>query len=126
MLLKKLCSDFIAKSNENFALYELLKNQNKFIEWQAVAIFYSALCITKAYLYSKGIKINSINSHDDIKFWLTSESSLKHTNVYEVYSHLYRHSRNARYLTNKRITNEIINRMLKDYQIVKDNLKIDL
>ena len=125
-MLKKLCADFIKKSDENFALYEFLKEQNKFIEWQAVAIFYSALCISKAYLFYKGININSINSHDSIKNWLASESYAKKNNVLINYNNLYRHSRDARYITTKKINSTVIQRMLKDYEIVKKVLKIEI
>lgn len=125
-MLKKLCGDFLKKSNENYALFEHLQQENIFIEWQAVAIFYSALCIAKAYLFSKGININSINSHDSIKEWLAKESFAKNKKVLYFYNNLYRHSRNARYLTNKTINKEVIKRMINDYETIKKLLIIDI
>lgn len=125
-MLEKLCTAFIKKSEENFALYEFLEEQNKFIEWQAVAIFYSALCIAKAYLFYKGININSINSHDSIKNWLATESYAKKNNILINYNNLYRHSRDARYITTKKINPTVIQRMLKDYEIVKNVLQNEI
>ena len=73
--------NFLAKSEENFRLYEFLKNNKSFENWQIVALFYSALCYAKAYLYNKNIPQNSINSHDSIRRWLSSESAAKLADV---------------------------------------------
>lgn len=86
------------KSNSNFKLYELLKKEEKFNDWQIVALFYSALCLVKAYLYSKtGLPLSSINSHSGIKNFIGKEPSLKRNNVIVPYEELYREARTARY-----------------------------
>lgn len=122
-MLKNYCNSFIEKSDENYKLYELLKNNNKFIDWQIVSIFYSALCLAKAYLYSKNIPLNSINSHDNIKYYLATEANAKRSDVLVYYNNLYRNSRDARYTT-KRMTQGRLNNCLIDYEKVKDLLKI--
>lgn len=120
-MLEDYCKKYLEKSDNNFKLYEHLKDNNIFIEWQAVAIFYSALCIAKAYLYSKNFPINSINSHDTIKYYLAVEQSAKQSKVLDFYNNLYRFSRDARYST-KRITQDMINKMLINYGKVKNLL----
>ena len=121
-MLDNYCAGFIAKSEENYKLYELLKEQNSFIEWQVVAIFYSALCYAKAYLYKKGIGINCINSHDSIKFYLGNETQAKQSNVLTPYLNLYRNSRDARY-TNKKFNIARLENILKDYKTIIKFLK---
>jgi hypothetical protein len=123
-MLEKYCNDFLEKSVSNFKLYEHLQEANIFIEWQAVTIFYSTLCIAKAYLYSKGFPINSINSHDNIKFCLASEQWAKQSRVLDYYETLYRNSRDARY-TAKKITKANIECMLVNHSKVRDLLKIE-
>ena len=54
-------TDYLEKSKENYRLYEHLLQNDSFESWQIVAIFYSALCIAKAYLYYKKVPKNSIN-----------------------------------------------------------------
>ena len=115
--------DYLLKSKENYALYEFLAKNNNFHSWQIVAIFYSALCIAKAYLYYKKIPKNSINSHDSIKKWLTLESDEKRLNVLCYYEKLYRDSRDARYSI-KKISKERIEKALENYQKVKNLLFI--
>ena len=112
---------FREKSDENFKLYKFLAKENKFIEWQAVSIFYSALCYIKAYLYSKNnMPEESINSHKLIMYWLTTESTTKNLMIYEkYYNFLYNYSRDARYKCNK-ITPEVINKMLEKYNKIKE------
>jgi hypothetical protein len=117
-------TDYLAKSDENFALYEFLKDSNKFDGWQLVAIFYSALCIAKAYLYNKKFPKNSINSHDSIKNWLASETEAKRLNVLYYYESLYRDSRDARYST-KKISKARISKALENYEVVKKLLVIE-
>ncbi len=118
-MLDNYCSDFLDKSNENYQLYEFLSATKRFIAWQVVAIFYSSLCLVKAYLYKKGMPINSINSHDKIKFYLSVETYTKTNNVLKYYEVLYRNSRDARY-TNKKITQERLNYVLSNYNKVKE------
>ena len=120
-MLDKYCSAFIDKSDENFKLYEFLNKNNCFLGWQVVAIFYSALCYVKAYLYKKGFPINSINSHDNIRFYLGSESYAKSVNVLNYYQVLYRNSRDARYTT-KKISKDRLEYVLKNYMQVKELL----
>ncbi len=120
-MLDKYCQDFLNKSEVNYKLYEFLHLSGKFVEWQIVAIFYSALCYVKAYLYSKGMPINSINSHDSIKFYLSTEEYAKRCKVLPYYSNLYRDSRDARY-SNKQIKESRINFAISNYQKVKELL----
>lgn len=122
-MLKNYCNAFIEKSDENYKLYEFLKTNNEFIDWQIVSIFYSALCLAKAYLYSKNIPLNSINSHDNIKYYLATETNAKRSNVLVYYNNLYRNSRDARYTT-KKMTQGRLNNCLVDYNKVKELLKI--
>lgn len=121
---KEVSKSFYVKSDENFQLYEFLSAQNKFIEWQAVSIFYSALCYVKAYLYSKkNMPENTISSHRQIMFWLTTENTAKNLMIYEkYYNFLYTYSRDARYKCNK-ITPKVIERMLEKYMKIKELLK---
>lgn len=114
---------YLNKAEENYALYELLKSVNQFEAWQLTAIFYSALCLAKAYLYSKGIKENSINSHESIKGWLTQETEAKRLGVFHYYEQLYFDSRDARY-TIKKISTARIQKALENYQKVKSLLRI--
>lgn len=123
-MLNKYCEDFISKAEENYRLYEFLKEANKFLNWQVVAIFYSALCLAKAYLYFNGVPINSINSHDNIKFLLATETGAKINKISPIYARLYSYSRDARY-TNKNIKPTIMTSILEDYQKVKELLKIN-
>lgn len=123
---KKLINDLIKKSDENFELYEFLKKNEQYHGWQIVAIFYSLLCHAKAYLYSKeNIKQNSISSHTDIKFWLSTERTAKLLMVYPAYNSIYMASRDARYNC-KNFTNYHIERSLKNYYKVKELLKINI
>ena len=115
------CQKFIEKSEENYKLYEFLSKEGKFLEWQIVAIFYSALCLAKAYLYKKGIPINSINSHDNVKFYLASEKNCKSLGVIKYYDVLYSYGREARYL-NRRMSVNKLDTALKNYKIVKELL----
>lgn len=121
---KEVSKSFYLKSDENFKLYEFLSKEEKFIEWQAVSIFYSALCYVKAYLYSKkNMPENTISSHKQIMFWLTTENTAKNLMIYEkYYNFLYIYSRDARYKCNK-ITPKVIERMLEKYQKIKELLK---
>ncbi len=121
-MLDEYCEDFINKSKENYELYEFLSKNNLFLGWQIVAIFYSALCYAKAYLYKKGAPINSINSHDNIKFLLANESYAKTSNVLIYYETLYRNSRDARY-KNKKITQGRLNHILDNYKKVMELLE---
>lgn len=123
-VLKDYCAGFISKSKENFALYEFLNEQDKFINWQVVAIFYSALCLAKAYFYSKGVKRNSINSHDAVKYWLACDVYTKRNEVLKYYNVLYAFSREARY-SNKNITKTKLQTAIKNYEIVKELLEKD-
>lgn len=116
-------SDYLAKADENFSLYTFLEENNKFEGWQLVAIFYSALCFAKAYLYNKNFPKNSINSHDSIKRWLSSETEAKRLNVLYYYENLYRDSRDARYST-KKISKARIKKALENYEVVKKLLAV--
>ena len=116
--------NFFAKSEENFRLYEFLKNNKSFENWQIVALFYSALCYAKAYLYNKNIPQNSINSHDSIRRWLSSESAAKLADVLKYYEPLYRDSRDARY-TVKKISKERISKAFENYNKVKELLIVN-
>ncbi len=111
------------KSEENIHLFEFLSSEKKFIEWQAVSIFYSALCYVKAYLYSKAnMPEEAINSHKGIMFWLTTETNAKRLMIYEnYYNFLYNYSRDARYKCNK-INQQVVNRMLDKYNEIKQLL----
>ncbi len=114
---------YIDKAKENFALYKFLRDAEKFEAWQLTAIFYSALCLVKAYLYNKGVKENSINSHDSIKNWLTQEAEAKRLGVFHYYEQLYYDSRDARY-TIKKISKARIQKALENYTQVKKMLAI--
>ena len=116
-------TDYIKKSEENYKLYEFLAQHNKFESWQVVTIFYSALCLAKAYLYSKNIPKNSINSHDCIKGGLAKEKNSRNLNVLYYYENLYRDSRDARYST-KKISKERIKKALENFKEVKQKLII--
>lgn len=114
------------KSEENIELYHFLKKEDKFIEWQAVSIFYSALCYVKAYLFScSSMPDESINSHQSIKTWLTIETNTKRLMIYEkYYNFLYNYSRDARYKCNK-INPQIIEKMIQKHDDIKRLLTID-
>ena len=120
-MLEKYCKAFIEKSNDNYRLYEFLNKQNDFVEWQVVAIFYSALCYVKAYLYKKGFPLNAINSHDTIKFYIGNESYAKANNVIVPYTNLYRNSRDARY-SEKKFDKNRLTYVLENYKQVKEIL----
>lgn len=124
-MLNKYCEDFTFKANENYQLYEFLKESNKFFNWRVVAIFYSALCLAKAYLYFNGVPINTINSHDNIKFWLATHPEAKRNKISPIYARLYSYSRDARY-TNKNIKPTIMASILEDYEKIKELFKIEL
>lgn len=121
-MLDKYCAAFVEKSENNYKLYEFLSKNNCFTDWQVVAIFYSALCFVKAYLYKKGYPINSLNTHDLIKFYLGAESYAKNNKVIIYYTNLYRSSRDARYLTKKFDKNRL-KYILDNYHKVIDLLK---
>ncbi len=114
---------YLEKASVNYDLYKYLSKAERFKEWELTAIFYSALCLAKAYLYHKGIKENSINSHDSIKNWLATETEAKRNNVLYYYEQLYFDSRDARYSI-KKISQGRINNALKNYEIVAKLLKI--
>lgn len=114
---------FIGKSKENYELYQFLADADKFPNWQVIAIFYSALCYVKAYLYSKGIPKNSINSHDSIKMFLINEKEARNLNVFYYYEQLYFASRDARY-TIKRTSKARIEKCIENCEKVKSLLKI--
>ncbi len=122
---KEVSKSFLQKSQQNFELYEFLSKENKFIEWQAVSIFYSALCYVKAYLYSKpSIPENSISSHKEIMYWLTTERESKNLMIYEhYYNFLYNYARDARYKCNK-IKPRVIEKMLEKHAKIKELLLI--
>lgn len=122
-MLNKYCQDFTNKADENYKLYEFLKESGNFLNWQVVAIFYSALCIAKAFLYFNGVPINSINSHDSVRYWLTTEEKARRSKVSPIYARLYSYSRDARY-TNKNIKPSTMVSILDDYKKVKELLKI--
>lgn len=123
-MLNNYCLEFTKKANDNYDLYEFLKESDKFLNWQVVAIFYSALCMAKAFLYFNGVPINSINSHDSVRYWLTTEEKARRSKVSPVYARLYSHSRDARY-TNKNIKPHTMASILEDYKKVKELLKIN-
>jgi len=122
-MIDKYVEIYISKANENYKLYKFLKDNESFEGWQIVAIFYSALCRAKAYLYSKGYPKNTINSHLDIKNLLTIEKDAKLANVIFYYEKLYNDSRDARYST-KKITSARIERAVQNYQEVFERLPI--
>ncbi len=115
--------DYLTKSEENYKLYEYLAQNDCFESWQIVAIFYSALCIAKAYLYYKKVPKNSINSHNSIKGWLSKESEAKKLNVIFYYEKLYQDSRDARYSV-KKISKARITKALETYGKVQHLLLI--
>ena len=80
------------------------------------------MCYVKAYLYSKGIPINAINSHDNIKFYLSTEEYAKRVKVLQFYRNLYRDSRDARY-SNKFIGVERVKFAIQNYEKVKTLLE---
>jgi len=122
---EKIVNRYIEKSEENYKLYEHLNSIDSFIEWQIVALFYSALCHVKAYLYNKNsLDLNSINSHDDIRFYLINESQAKRIGVFRYYDILYKEGRDARYNCIK-TTKERLFATLKNYQKVKELIKIN-
>lgn len=117
-------TSYISKSEENYNLYDFLKENDKFKSWQIVALFYSALCYVKAYLYNKNIPKNSLNSHESIKSWLATETDAKRLNVLLFYEKLYFDSRDARYST-KTISEQRIAQALINYEKVKSLLNIN-
>lgn len=123
-MIDKYVEIYIEKANENYRLYQFLKDNKCFESWQMVAIFYSALCRAKAYLYSKGCPRNTINSHLDIKVWLTREKEAKLANVIFYYEKLYNDSRDARYSI-KKISSARISRAIENYNKVFDLLPIE-
>lgn len=114
---------YLEKAAENYNLYIELEKMGKFEAWQITAIFYSALCLAKAYLYNKGVKENSINSHESIKNWLVLESEAKRNNVLFYYEKLYFDSRDARYSI-KKISQARIKQALSNFEKVKSLLRI--
>lgn len=122
---KQVFEQYLKKSKENFELYKFLATKNKFLEWQAVSIFYSALCYVKAYLYSKpSMPKESINDHKAIKKWLLIEVDAKRLMIYEnYYNFLYDYSRDARYKCNK-INQQVINKMLEKHEQILKQLKV--
>lgn len=67
----------------------------------------------------------AINSHREIKWWLTQEREAKKLMIYEkYYNFLYNYSRDARYKCNK-INEKIIIKMLEKYKKIKELLIID-
>lgn len=116
-------TDYLEKSKENYRLYEHLSQNDSFESWQIVAIFYSALCIAKAYLYYKKVPKNSINSHNSIKGWLSKEVEAKRLNVIFYYEKLYQDSRDARYSV-KKISKDRIQKALENYGKVQSLLLI--
>ena len=120
----KVVSNYLKKSKENFEFYNFLSYQEKYLEWQVVAIFYSALCYVKAYFYSKNsIPINSVNSHLSIKHLLSKEANAKRLKVLMPYEILYNESRDARYKC-KSFTNKRVEKVLSKYEEVKQSLNI--
>ena len=124
---KEVAKSYLQKSQENYDLYKFLSKEDKFIEWQAVSIFYSALCYVKAYLYSRpSMPPEAINSHRDIKTWLTLEANAKRLMIYEkYYNFLYDYSRDARYKCNK-IYPRVIEKMIEKHNKIKELLTIDM
>ena len=114
---------YLDKACENYELYNHLANIDKFEAWQITTLFYSALCLAKAYLYNKKIPQNSVNSHESIKKWLTTESEAKRLNVFFFYEKLYFDSRDARYSI-KKISKARIQNALKNYDKVKQLLTL--
>ena len=112
---------YLEKSCKNLELYHDLAKLEKYKEWELTAIFYSALCYVKAYLYNKGINKNSINSHESIKNWLCSEAEAKRNDVMKYYEKLYYDSRDARYSI-KQISKLRIEQALENYNEVKKRL----
>lgn len=102
------------------------KNKTNSLSGKLLPYFIVPYVIAKAYLFYKGININSINSHDSIKNWLATESYAKKNNILINYNNLYRHSRDARYITTKKINPTVIQRMLKDYEMVKNVLQNEI
>lgn len=123
---KEVVESFLKKCDENFELYNFLSAQDKFIEWQAVSIFYSALCYVKAYLFSKkNFPENAISSHKEIMYWLTTERESKNLMIYEhYYNFLYNYARDARYKCNK-IKPRVIEKMLEKHAKIKELLLIN-
>ena len=117
------CKTYLEKACSNFELYTEIAKLEKFKEWELTTIFYSALCLAKAYLYNKGVCKNSINSHESIKHWLCNESEAKRNNVFKFYEKLYYDSRDARY-SHKKISALRIQEALVNYEEVKKRLKI--
>ena len=46
--MNKISEEYILKSEENYDLYNFLAQNDKFLDWQITALFYSALCLIKA------------------------------------------------------------------------------
>lgn len=117
-------NDHITKSYENYSLFEFLQESNKFNEWQVTALFYSALCLVKAYIYSKpSIDINIVNSHKQIDDCLSSIKEAKQLNIRNPYHWLYRSSRDARYKCLKISQGRVI-KAIEKYEEVKKLTKI--
>lgn len=121
---QKTVIDYKEKSDSNYKLYEFLSENSKFNDWQIVALFYSALCYMKAYLYSKtGICLDSINSHDSVKDLISKETTLKRLGIIIPYEELYREARTARY-TSKTFKENRINKAKCNLNQIKALVKI--
>lgn len=96
--MNKIAEDYLFKSKENYELYEFLAKSNKFVDWQITALFYSALCLIKAYFFNKNEReAAKINNHDLVNRYLSLERETKNLGIIHFYRPLYAYSRDARY-----------------------------
>ena len=76
--MKKISSEYLAKSNESFELFQELKIQNKYIDWQMTTLFYSILCYIKAYFFETNeIIAEQMNSHVSMQNFIAQEKNTK-------------------------------------------------
>lgn len=121
---KTIIEKYLEKDKENFELYKFLSQNNKFLGWQGVSIFYASLCYVKAYLCAKGIDNEAIRTHQTIMEWLTMEEDAKRLMILDrFYNLLYCYSRDARYKCTT-FSQAKVDKMLSYYEGIKKELII--
>lgn len=123
--MKKISSDYLAKSKESFELFDDLKKQDKYVDWQMTTLFYSILCYIKAYFFEKNENIaEQMNSHASMQTLISQEKTTKRLGLLSFYYPLYCYSRDARYKFNK-IKKIHIEDSIKKYNKIKELLALE-